>query len=487
MENIVISLTSKKNRFNKCGETVKSLLYNYPTARIFITIPREDAESMRNLISSGNFGNTQDLGRLNILYADGIPSKYNRIILAMEKNPDSPIISVSDGAAYSEGSLDGLINMHRSYPESICRLAACDIKVSFDGESYSAEAITSHETSRKHIIKLTYGPGTIYPPSRKSGFADAWRKFFSENLITENCSEDTYNGIIADYLGMHIRTLDKSAVFSDSYAENTIKEIYGTVFPRPEITSESADGISGKIAIMTVAAKDNAVPPMVAESPIRHRFNVDAAHNGKNIDGRNRWMCELTGLYYMWKNWTSEIIGLEHYRRFFVEGSKSYNVHDYKILDAQKIEDILQKYDFIVTYHQHAFGKHAYLYIKDSGNTQKFSSWLDFIDEKNPGFKTFCMNYLATPGTFICCNMFIAKKSSADEYCKWIFENMGSFFNLHPAAGMPARIMGYMAEFTFGAWLMFTGKKIYLCNHIRFDKKCLHLDEIERTTVNRDI
>ena len=44
---------------------------------------------------------------------------------------------------------------------------------------------------------------------------------------------------------------------------------------------------------------------------IREKFIVDAPHEGANIDLLNPWYCELTGLYYLWKNATSKYVGLE--------------------------------------------------------------------------------------------------------------------------------------------------------------------------------
>ena len=59
---------------------------------------------------------------------------------------------------------------------------------------------------------------------------------------------------------------------------------------------------------------------------IREKFLVDQPHAGDNIDDLNPWYCELTGLYYLWKNCNDDIVGLEHYRRYFVNNTKKLNI-----------------------------------------------------------------------------------------------------------------------------------------------------------------
>lgn len=185
---------------------------------------------------------------------------------------------------------------------------------------------------------------------------------------------------------------------------------------------------------------------------IREKFIVDEYHEQTNIDFLNPWYCELTGLYYLWQNCKDDIVGLEHYRRYFVNSDNAL-LSKIEILDLLKTSDIICKYHKFMPppgYERNCYNwwlQHPYYKIL----LDVFVSRLDQADKFD--------EYLKTADHFAQCNMFICKKELINKYCEWLFNELAKM-NKHDFENMP-RIIGYIAEYIFSAWLHINNYKIH--------------------------
>ena len=74
-------------------------------------------------------------------------------------------------------------------------------------------------------------------------------------------------------------------------------------------------------------------------------------NTGDNISCKNPNYCELTGLYWIWKNCNADIVGLVHYRRYFVKSFFTTNIEKAitkkckKLLKGQKGLEELKLFD----------------------------------------------------------------------------------------------------------------------------------------------
>ena len=70
-------------------------------------------------------------------------------------------------------------------------------------------------------------------------------------------------------------------------------------------------------------------------------------NTGDNISKKNKNYCELTGLYWAWKNIDAEYIGLAHYRRHFcIKGAKGSK--EEKVLTFPQAAELVKDNDIIL-------------------------------------------------------------------------------------------------------------------------------------------
>lgn len=168
----------------------------------------------------------------------------------------------------------------------------------------------------------------------------------------------------------------------------------------------------------------------------------------------------MTSLYYIWKNSKEDIVGLEHYRRYFINSSGN-------LLSETDIKKILNDYDVIGS----LFKNHTNLIVQFKSNPV---CKMNYIYELGYGldnlgyedFRKYWFNYIKGNHLFQC-NMFVCKKEIIDKYCE-VFFNAVKDIKLTKDN---KRIIGFLSEYMLGAWLEYNNYKIYYTKR-RDYKKC---------------
>lgn len=195
---------------------------------------------------------------------------------------------------------------------------------------------------------------------------------------------------------------------------------------------------------------------------IREKFLVDKKHEGDNIDFLNPWYCELTGLYYLWKHVDDEIVGLEHYRRYFVNDEGN-------LLSESEIREILKDNDVIAPYQKNKrnewFCNPRKMLFESpvlKEKQEELKHFLFLLRYKDENFWNFIQNIWLNKNYILSNNMFISKKNIINNYCEFMFSILFEINNLFKTDlnNKTKRMYGYITECLFGAWLEYKNYKI---------------------------
>ena len=133
---------------------------------------------------------------------------------------------------------------------------------------------------------------------------------------------------------------------------------------------------------------------------------------GENISEKNKQYCELTALYWIWKNDSSKYVGLSHYRRKFdLEGESIINA-------------LRNGVDVIVTVPVLNFDTVKVQYCKDH-EEKDWNILLETISELYPEYLQ-AAEEVQSGIYYYAYNMFITRKEILDMYCEWLFTILNS-------------------------------------------------------------
>ena len=108
-----------------------------------------------------------------------------------------------------------------------------------------------------------------------------------------------------------------------------------------------------KVNIIIATHKKYDMPKYKSYLPIhvgkegKKEIGFKGDNTGKNISLKNPYFCELTGLYWAWKNLKVDYVGLAHYRRHFKGKTKSKDKFE-QVLSDKEINELLRKNDIIL-------------------------------------------------------------------------------------------------------------------------------------------
>ncbi|MBR6484413.1 MAG: DUF4422 domain-containing protein [Clostridiales bacterium] len=214
--------------------------------------------------------------------------------------------------------------------------------------------------------------------------------------------------------------------------------------------------MDGKILIMIAAHKEYPLPQSGCFLPVwagsansSSDLSYQRDDEGENISSLNPGFCELTVLYWGWKNLPgSEFIGLEHYRRRFGKKGDDISLPELEkgIREGVRLFVPKKRRYYIESLRSHYCHTHSeeHLKVMDqvvSGKYPEMKKSYDRALKKTYGYMF---------------NMMIARRDVLDEYCNWLFDILFEIREKTDVTGLSsydARLYGRLSELLFNVWL----------------------------------
>ena len=200
------------------------------------------------------------------------------------------------------------------------------------------------------------------------------------------------------------------------------------------------------------------IPLHVGHKNAKEDFGYPGDDSGDNISDLNCYYAELSGVYWVWKNYfEAEYVGVCHYRRYLT------SEEGYVFSEAQ-YEQILQGYDIVTTKllelpgsYRNGFGAHHKVSTLDETGR--------IIAELYPEYYDTFVTLVHQNRTYFG-NIMVAKKELYDAYCEWLF---AIFFELQKRIDLTfeddyhKRVFGFISEFLLYVWVTANHLRAYEC------------------------
>lgn len=170
---------------------------------------------------------------------------------------------------------------------------------------------------------------------------------------------------------------------------------------------------------------------------------------GDNISEKNSRYCELTALYWAWKNLDADYIGLAHYRRYFA-GSGERGV-----LTSEEAAQLVSKAPVVLPKKRHyvieTVGNH-YAHTFDDAH---LDTTRDSLRRLSPDVLPAFENHLSKRSAHIW-NMAIMRRDILDDWCSWLFPVLGNAevgIDFSDMSSFEERVVGRIAERLLDPWM----------------------------------
>ena len=204
--------------------------------------------------------------------------------------------------------------------------------------------------------------------------------------------------------------------------------------------------------------KDPMYLPVQVGAEEKEKIGYQPDNEGENISSKNPYFCELTGLYWAWKNLDANYIGLSHYRRHFSVQKHIPKNKEKKfecVLKEKELRKILENTDVVLPKKRKYYIENLYDHYKHTMYVEPLDITGQIIKEKYPEYMNE-FNKLHTRTSAHMFNMLIMKREILNKYCTWLFDilfELEKRVDISQYDSFHARFFGRVSELLLDVWI----------------------------------
>lgn len=187
---------------------------------------------------------------------------------------------------------------------------------------------------------------------------------------------------------------------------------------------------------------------------------------GEHISGKNPLYCELTGLYWAWKNSDADAVGFVHYRRHFLPGGAGVmdTLRDVaglgpgghvweRILTGAEAQSLMERQRVVVPVARNYVIERVGSHFSHAHGAAMLGCLRKAMMRVHPDAMSALEHLLAGRRVHLF-NMFLMRADMFNAYCAWLFDLLFELESLLAGAGiLRPRMVGFAAERLLDVWL----------------------------------
>ena len=175
--------------------------------------------------------------------------------------------------------------------------------------------------------------------------------------------------------------------------------------------------------------------------------------DGDSISALNPYFCELTGVYWAWKNIDAAYVGSAHYRRYFAD--RRFGDKKTRIASGEALSRILDEYPVILPVERNYFIETNRSQYDHAHHAIDLDMTREILVERHPEYvEAFDASMNRTHGHRF--NMFVMRRDIFDEYCEWLFDVLFELqrrLDISSYSPNDQRVFGFVSERLLDPWI----------------------------------